>query len=109
MDLLSRLLGTFLTTIGDVIPILSLILFFQLLILRQPIPHPRRMAMGFVFVLLGLTFFLVGLEMALFPIGKLMAIQLSSPGFVFGVETAPQNPPWEEQVKQGQRSQWYQQ
>ncbi len=52
------------------------------------------MISGFVLVLLGLTFFLVGLELALFPIGKLMATQLSSPMFVFGTAIAPENPPW---------------
>jgi hypothetical protein len=94
MDLLPRLLSTFISTIGDVAPILGLIILFQLLILRQPIPNPRGMISGFVLVLLGLTFFLVGLELALFPIGKLMATQLSSPMFVFGTATPPENPPW---------------
>ena len=94
MELLNRLLSTFWSTIGDVAPILTLIIVFQHFILRQPIPQPRRMAMGFVFVLFGLTFFLVGLELALFPLGKLMATQLSSPAFVFGTETAPANLEW---------------
>ena len=94
MELLSRLFETFLSTIGDVAPILILIVVFQLLVLRQPIPNPKRMVTGFVLVLFGLTFFLVGLELALFPIGKLMATQLSSPQFVFGTDVAPMNPEW---------------
>jgi len=49
---------------------------------------------GFVCVLMGLTLFLVGLDKALFPLGKIMAKQLSAPEFVFGTETAPQNPVW---------------
>lgn len=92
--LAGKLLETFWSTIGDVAPILALIIVFQRMILRQPMRHPRRIAMGFIFVLFGLTFFLVGLELALFPIGKLMAIQLSSPEFVFSMSKAPPNPAW---------------
>lgn len=95
MELLHRLLETFWNTMSDVAPILALIVVFQKLILRQPIPQPRRFVLGFGFVLLGLTFFLVGLELALFPVGKLMAVQLSSPTFVFGLEVAPDNPEWQ--------------
>lgn len=94
MQFLIELMGTFLNTIRDVAPIVGLIVGFQLFILRRPIPHPRRMSAGFVYVLLGLTFFLLGLEKALFPIGKLMATQLSSSEFVFGLETTPLNPKW---------------
>lgn len=86
--------GTFLNTIRDVAPIIGLIVVFQLFILRRPIPRPKRMSVGFVYVLLGLTFFLLGLEKALFPIGKVMATQLSSPEFVFGMENTPDNPDW---------------
>lgn len=88
------LLDTFLNTIRDVAPILLLIVGFQQLVLRRPFPHPRKIISGFVFVLFGLTFFLVGLEMALFPLGKLMAIQLSSPQFIFGSESVPTHSAW---------------
>ena len=40
-----------------------------------------------VLVLLGLTLFLEGLEMALFPIGRLMAQQLTAPEFIYGSES----------------------
>ena len=56
------------------------------------------MTVGFGCVLLGLTLFLVGLEKALFPLGEIMAKQLSSPEFVFGSETAPDNPEWQAYV-----------
>ena len=88
------LMETLLNTIRDVAPIIGLIVGFQIFILRRPIPHPRRVSVGFVYVLLGLTFFLLGLEKALFPIGKVMATQLSSPEFVFGSEITPNNPDW---------------
>ncbi len=94
MNLASHLLSTFTSTMLDIAPILALIFGFQLLVLRQPVPNPLKTALGFLLVLLGLTFFLVGLEIALFPIGELMATQLSSPQFVFGSDTVPDNPNW---------------
>ena len=47
-------------TVRDVTPILILILFFQLVILKQPIPHLKRVVLGGVYVVLGLAFFLLG-------------------------------------------------
>lgn len=72
----------FLSTVGDVAPILLLIAFYQIMVIKKPIPNIRNVFMGFVFVIIGLAMFLMGLEKALFPIGKLMALQLSSPEFV---------------------------
>jgi hypothetical protein len=69
-------------TLRDVLPILILIVFFQLVILKQPIPHLRKVALGGVYVVIGLALFLMGLEKALFPIGKIMATQLSDPQFI---------------------------
>ncbi len=71
-------------TFRDVIPILALILGFQLFVLRQPVPHVRRLILGGVYVVLGLALFLIGLEKALFPIGRAMAAQLSDPAFLAG-------------------------
>ncbi|NNE98601.1 MAG: DUF1538 domain-containing protein [Pyrinomonadaceae bacterium] len=75
-------------TVRDVLPILSLIVFFQLVVLKQPIPNLRKMILGGVYVIVGLAFFLLGLEKALFPIGEIMATQLSNPDFVGSVGTA---------------------
>ena len=74
-------------TIRDVLPILAVIIFFQLVVLKQPIPHLKKMLVGGLYVVLGLALFLVGLEKALFPVGKLMATQLSDPSFI-GITTA---------------------
>jgi len=54
-------------------PIVAVIAFFQLLVLRQPIPNMGQMLWGFLQVLLGLALFVRGLQMALFPIGEEMA------------------------------------
>lgn len=74
--------GVLLSTIRDILPILALIIFFQLVILRQPIPHLRRLIIGGVYVIIGLSIFLIGLEKALFPVGKAMAVQLSNPAYM---------------------------
>jgi hypothetical protein len=73
-----------LATCRDVLPIILLIIGFQLLVLRQPIPHLRRLVVGGVYVVIGLALFLAGLEKALFPLGKIMADQLSDPVFIYG-------------------------
>lgn len=91
MDVLTKAL---LATCRDLLAVSVLLLGFQLFVLRQPIPHLRRLLLGFAFVVIGLTFFLMGLEMALFPLGERMATQLSSPEFVFGTDAAPESPPW---------------
>jgi len=68
----------------DVLPIIILIVGFQLLVLRQPIPHLPRLIVGGVYVVIGLALFLAGLEKALFPLGNIMATQLSDPAFIYG-------------------------
>jgi hypothetical protein len=65
-----------------VLPIAVILLAFQALVLRRPIPHPRRTLEGFVYVAIGLALFLVGLQEALFPLGRTMARQLTDPAFV---------------------------
>jgi len=78
--------GVLLATARDVLPILVILLSFQFFILKKPIPNFRKVVIGFVYVLVGLALFLQGLEQALFPIGRLMAEQLTDPVFIHGVE-----------------------
>lgn len=73
---------TFLTTVRDVAPIVVLIAVFQIFIIKRSIPHLKNVVFGVVLVVFGLTFFLMGLEQALFPLGELMAQQLSDPAFL---------------------------
>lgn len=84
-----------LSTCRDVLPIIILIIGFQLLVLRQPIPHLRRLVIGGVYVVIGLALFLAGLEKALFPLGKIMAAQLSDPVFIYGPGSAVTQPAWQ--------------
>ncbi len=69
---------TTIATLRDVAPIVAILLGFQWLVLRRWPPNLRRIASGLVYVLLGLTLFLVGLEEALFPLGETMAQQLTA-------------------------------
>ena len=82
MDILLNLLDIGFATLTDVLPIVGVIIGFQLFVLRQKIPHLKQVLIGFIYVLIGLTLFLVGLEEALFPLGKLMAQQLTDPAFI---------------------------
>ena len=82
MILLAELWSTFLSTLRDVAPIIFVILFFQLVIIRRPFSHLKNLITGMVYVVLGMTFFLVGLDKALFPLGTSMAEQLTSPDFI---------------------------
>lgn len=64
----------------DLIPIIAVIGFFQIVVIRQPFPHLGEVIFGFVFVIIGLTLFVEGLEIGLFPIGETMAYALAKKG-----------------------------
>lgn len=82
MAFFETLLQTLAETIRDVFPIAAILFAFQLGVLKRPIANWRRVALGFVYVIIGLSFFLVGLELALFPIGQDMAEQLTTVDFI---------------------------
>jgi hypothetical protein len=94
VEFLADLGATLLSTCRDVLPILILITGFQLLVLRQQIPHLRRLLVGGVYVVVGLALFLAGLEKALFPLGKIMAAQLSDPSFIYAAGQIPAQADW---------------
>ena len=76
--------GTILELLVDITPIVAILLGFQVIVLKRKIPHPTRVFVGLFFVLMGLALFLEGLELALFPLGRLMATQLTLPSFIVG-------------------------
>jgi len=80
--LIQSALETLLATSGDVLPVVMFIGAFQVFVIRQPLRNFRRLLAGLVFTVLGLGLFLVGLEQALFPLGRLMAQQLTNPEFL---------------------------
>lgn len=69
-------------SIRDLAPIIAVVLFFQLVVLQQPLPNVGQLIVGVIFVLLGLTFFIHGLEQGLFPIGESMAHAFARKGSV---------------------------
>ncbi len=75
--------GVLLSTVRDVLPIIAILLGFQIFVLRKAIPNLRRVIIGFAYVVVGLALFLQGLEQALFPLGRLMAEQLTNPEFIY--------------------------
>ncbi len=79
MTLLGQLGTTALAGLRDLLPIIIILLAFQVLFLRRLPADWKRMGLGIVYVFVGLTLFTVGLEEALFPLGELMARQLTAP------------------------------
>ena len=80
---LLSLLGSMAASIRDLAPILGVVAFFQLAVLQQPVPNLVDLIVGTLFVLLGLTLFVHGLETGLFPLGESMAYAFAKKGSVF--------------------------
>jgi hypothetical protein len=88
MEVLSAILAVTLGTIKDVLPIAAIIFGFQFAVLRQKPANLGEILAGFVWVLVGLSLFLLGLEWCLFPLGRLMAEQLTDPSFIHAAQGA---------------------
>jgi hypothetical protein len=71
------------TAFTDLLPIILVIGCFQLLVVRQPLPDLGGLLFGGMLVIAGLTLFVQGLEMGLFPIGETMAHALARKGSLF--------------------------
>jgi len=67
------LLQVFTGSFRDLVPIILVIAFFQIVVLRQPFPDLERVLVGMVFVIVGLSLFVQGLKTGLFPLGEGMA------------------------------------
>jgi hypothetical protein len=70
-------------SLRDLLPIILVIGFFQFAVLQQPIPNLGEIVLGIVFVVIGLTLFVQGLNMGLFPIGESMAYSFAKKGSIF--------------------------
>ena len=71
--LLLQFLKSLRQSFQDLLPIILVIGFFQLVVLRQPVPQLGEILVGGLMVLAGLSLFVQGLQMALFPLGEDMA------------------------------------
>jgi hypothetical protein len=74
------IINKFKTALIDLIPIIAVVVFFQIVVIRQPFPQIGEVVFGFVFVIIGLMLFVEGLEIGLFPIGETMAYALAKKG-----------------------------
>ncbi len=74
--------NTLKNSIRDLSPIILVVALFQVLVVGQPMPDLTGMVIGVVFVVIGMTLFVRGLELALFPIGESLAFDFARKGSV---------------------------
>lgn len=74
-------------SLRDLLPIVIVIAVFQIFVIRQPVEGFLSLAIGAVLVVAGLTFFIFGLRIALFPIGEGLAHSLARKGSAFWLFT----------------------
>ena len=80
---LKALVRSLFGSMRDLLPVIVVVLFFQLAVLQQPLPNLGQLLLGTFLVVLGLTFFINGLEMGLFPVGESLAHALARKGSLF--------------------------
>ena len=78
----ARQLQPLLDSLRDLLPIILVVSVFQLLVIQQPLPKLADLLLGLLFVVIGLSLFVKGLEMGLFPIGQSMAQSFARKGSV---------------------------
>ncbi|MET0050732.1 MAG: DUF1538 domain-containing protein [Candidatus Thiodiazotropha sp.] len=80
MQIFRRLFASLLSSFRDLVPIFVVIAFFQIAVLQQPIPNIGSLLFGSLLVLLGLSLFIEGLNLGLFPLGESMAWNFARKG-----------------------------
>lgn len=80
---LKALARPLISSLRDLLPVIMVVVFFQLVVLQQPLPNLLQLMSGILLVVLGLTFFINGLEMGLFPVGESLAHALARKGSLF--------------------------
>ena len=83
LTIFSIIVKKLLAACTDLLPIVLVIAFFQLIVIRQPLPQIGELLFGSLLIVLGLSLFIQGLEMGLFPIGENMAQALARKGSLF--------------------------
>ncbi|SCA55016.1 Major facilitator superfamily permease [Candidatus Terasakiella magnetica] len=82
---IKRFIGLFVGALRDLAPIILVIAFFQIIVLQQPFPNLDKVIPGLFLVVMGLAFFIQGLEMGLFPLGESMANAFARKGSVIAI------------------------
>ncbi|MGB0496255.1 MAG: DUF1538 family protein [Kangiellaceae bacterium] len=80
---MNQFLRTVKDALRDLMPIVLVVAFFQLVVLQQPFPEPSKILIGLVAVVVGLALFIQGLELSLFPLGESMAGALMRKGNLY--------------------------
>lgn len=75
-----RFIKILLGSCRDLAPIVAVVLVFQEFIIKQPLPNPTDLFTGSIFLIVGLTLFVQGLELSLFPLGEDMAYDFARKG-----------------------------
>jgi len=83
LEQLRLFLESVLSSVRDLLPIVLVVAFFQIVVLQEPVPHLERILVGSLLVILGLAFFVRGLEQGLFPIGESIAYAFARKGNLF--------------------------
>jgi hypothetical protein len=83
VDLLKTIGVALLGACRDLAPIVIVITLFQVLVLRQPFPELVSVLAGLGLVIVGLAFFVVGLDIGLFPLGETLAEEFAQKGSLF--------------------------
>ena len=102
MTLLDSIAQFILGSAADVLPIVIFLFVFQRLVIGERMSNWKQITVGFVFVVVGLGLFLVGLEQTLFPLGRLMAQQLTDPEFLRQVSGGAADLVWQDYYWVGQ-------
>ena len=80
---LRAFVSSILSSVRDLLPIVLVVAFFQIVVIQQPLENVVDIFIGIALIVLGLTFFIYGLEMGLFPIGESMAHAFARKGSVW--------------------------
>ncbi|NRQ42430.1 DUF1538 domain-containing protein [Rheinheimera sp. YQF-2] len=80
MPLLQQFLHQFIHALKNLLPIVVVVLFFQLAIFQTLPPEPLSIIIGLLIVAIGIALFLLGLELSIFPVGKNLANQFARKG-----------------------------
>lgn len=87
LKIIGNIAGKLKTSFFDVLPIIAVVVFFQIVVLQQPFPNLFEILIGLVFVVVGLMLFVEGLEIGLFPIGENLSYSLVKKGSLFWLLT----------------------
>lgn len=80
MEHLSHFAREFLKALKNLLPIVVVVVVFQLVVFRQMPEDPLRLVAGLLIVGVGIALFLQGLDLSVFPVGKNLANQFTRRG-----------------------------